>query len=188
MKNEEIILGSGDVYLMEYSGDAIPEDNVIETEANIVGNIQGGASLEYKPTDYSVMNDKNEVLKRFITEEEVTFKSGVLTWGVNTLQKLCAGGELTEDAEKHIATLKIGGRGKTGLARQLVRFVHTFDTGLKFRVTLVATASAGFTLAFAKDKETVVDAEFKAVPHDDEGTLVEIKQDLRTPVVPPVEG
>lgn len=180
MKNEEIILGSGDVYLMAYTGEEIPEDTTIEVEDNIVGNVQGGATLEYKPTDYSVVNDKNEVLKRFITEEEVTFKSGVLTWGVNTLQKLCAGAELTEDNERHIATLKIGGRGRTGLAKQLVRFVHTFDTGLKLRVTLVATASAGFTLAFAKDKETVVDAEFKAVPHDGDGTLVEIKQDLRT--------
>ena len=30
----------------------------------------------------------------------------------------------------------------------------------------------GFTLAFAKDQETVIDAEFKALAQDDDGTLI----------------
>lgn len=177
--NEEVILGSGDLFVMSYTGEAIPEDSVIEATANQIGHIQGGATLEYKPTDYSVVDDMGAVLKRFITEEEVTLKSGVLTWGVNTLAKLCPAGALTEDSSTHKSTLKIGGRGKTGISKVLARFVHTYDTGLKLRITIVATASSGFTLAFAKDKETVIDAELKAVPHDTDGTLVVIEQDTR---------
>jgi hypothetical protein len=33
-------------------------------------------------------------------------------------------------------------------------------------------------LAFAKDKETVVDAEFTAAPNDADGTLVIYKEDI----------
>lgn len=31
-------------------------------------------------------------------------------------------------------------------------------------------------MAFAKDKETVINAEFKAMPMDSEGTLIEYKE------------
>ena len=36
----------------------------------------------------------------------------------------------------------------------------------------------GISMAFAKDKETVVDAEFKAMPMDSEGTLVEYVEQI----------
>ena len=37
---------------------------------------------------------------------------------------------------------------------------------------IVGNNQAGFSLAFAKDKETVIDAEFKALAQDKEGTLI----------------
>ena len=40
-------------------------------------------------------------------------------------------------------------------------------------IVIVGQNQAGFTLAFAKDKETVIDAEFKALAQDDEGTLIQ---------------
>ena len=43
---------------------------------------------------------------------------------------------------------------------------------------MVGTNDAGLTLEFASDKETVVDAEIKAMGHDDSGTLVVIEEDL----------
>ena len=45
------------------------------------------------------------------------------------------------------------------------------------RVTVVGKNQSGFTLAFAKDKETVIDAEFKAQPHDTEGTLIKYEEE-----------
>ena len=39
---EKIVLGSGLVYITEYSG-TIPEDSVIETDENLLGLIQGRA-------------------------------------------------------------------------------------------------------------------------------------------------
>ena len=50
-------------------------------------------------------------------------------------------------------------------------------TGL-LRKTIVGNNQAGFTIAFAKDSETVIDAEFKAQPMDKEGTLILYTEDI----------
>ncbi len=170
MNINNIILGSGDLFIAEYD-DAIPEDAAFEADTNKVGRIKGGAEVSYKPSEYEVTDDKNETIMRSITKEEVTFKSGILTWFMGTLAKFCPG-VLTDDATKKESVLKIGGAKK--LKAYAIRFVHTKDTGFKLRVTLVGTAGNGFTLKFDPAKETVVDAEFKALSQTD-GTLVEIR-------------
>lgn len=168
---EQIILGSGDLYVMDYSGGTIPTDTVIETDDNLIGRIKGGASLEYKPTEYEVADDSFKVQKRFVISEETTFKSGVLTWNLEVLSKLIAAGTYTDD-EAGKRTLKFGGNGARLMKEFVIHFVHTEPDGNKFSITLVGTASNGFSLAFAPDKETVIDAEFKAKAHDANGTQV----------------
>ena len=44
------------------------------------------------------------------------------------------------------------------------------------RITIVGSNEAGLELTFAKDKETVINAEFKAQPHDKDGTLILFKE------------
>lgn len=175
MDKNSIILGSGQLYVAEYTEETgIPADEVIEAESNSMGRIQGGASLDYKPTVYEVKDDTHYVVKRFITGEDVTFKSGVLTWDMQNLERLAGACEyIADDGGK--VTLKIGGRGANGLKPYVIRFVHTNGTK-KLRVTLVGTAANGFSLAFNPDKETVIDAEFKAVSSDDKGTLVIVSE------------
>ena len=168
---EQIILGSGDLYVTDFSG-TIPEDSVIEVDENLIGRIKGGASIEYKPTEYEVADDAYKVTKRFVISEETTFKSGVLTWNLEVLSKLIAAGTYSDDAETKKRTLKFGGNGARVMKEFLVHFVHTESDGNKFTITLVGTASNGFSLAFAPDKETVIDAEFKAKAHDASGTQV----------------
>ena len=77
MNKKRFILGSGHMYLMEYTG-TIPEDSVLEVEENKIGVISGGATLEYKPTFYTVEDDLGTVKDALLTAEEVTFKSGLL--------------------------------------------------------------------------------------------------------------
>ena len=45
-------------------------------------------------------------------------------------------------------------------------------------MTIVGSNEAGFTLAFAKDKEVQIDAEFKAFPHDEDGTLIRYDEEI----------
>lgn len=62
-----VTLGSGDLYIAQYSG-AMPEDEEFETEENKIGSIKAGAELSYSPETYEVTNGYGIVLKRFITQ------------------------------------------------------------------------------------------------------------------------
>lgn len=168
---EKIVLGSGLVYITEYSG-TIPEDSVIETDENLLGLIQGGATLEYKPEFYTAEDDLGRAKKTRMTKEEATLKSGIMTWCGKTLKKLCATARVTDDNTKKRRTVKIGGTGNQDGKKYLIRFVHSDPEEGIIRVSIVGSNQAGFSLAFVKDKETVIDAEFKAQPQDNEGTLI----------------
>lgn len=173
--DEKIVLGSGTLYCMEFS-DALPENNTIEQPSNILGYIKGGASIEYVPTYYEAKDDLGKVSKVVITEEEATLKSGIMTWNGNTLAKLSNTARVTENGGKRI--VKIGGVGNDNGKKYVIHFLHEDPTDGDVRVTIVGQNQAGFTLAFVKDQETVIDAEFKAQPQDGEGTLILYTEDL----------
>ena len=174
-----ITLGSGRLYIKAYNaGDTISLKDIC-VEDNRLGHIQGGATLEYKPTTYEVKDDMNEVYRRFITAEEAKLKSGVLTWDVEALNKIVSNGRYT--STETMRMLKLGGLGARQMDMYVVVFEHvgTGDrAGKNLRVGLVGTNDSGLTMAFATDKETVVDAEFHAIGHDDAGTLVIIEEDI----------
>jgi len=172
---ERVALGSGILYVTEYTG-TIPVNAVIETEDNRLGYIQGGASVEYKPSFYEVKDDLGYVYKKILTSEEASLKSGILTWNAGKLAKLCDTGQLSESG--NIRTLKIGGIGKYTGKRYVIHFLHKDPQDGDLRVTIVGANESGFTLAFAKDKETVIDAEFKAQPADNEGTLIILQEEI----------
>jgi hypothetical protein len=171
-----VTLGSGDLYIMDFSG-SIPADTEIEKADNKIGSIKGGAELEYKPESYTVTGDNGRTYKAFITKEEVTFKSGVLTWNLEVLSKLTMGGELTtgvRDEDVNVKILNIGKNGSSSIKQVLIRFVHNLGGDKKVRVTLVGSPTSGFTLSFNPEEETVIDAEFTAISQED-GTLVKIE-------------
>lgn len=173
MTTENIVLGSGKLYIADYdAASGIPEDATLEVAANRLGLIKGGATLEYTPEEYEIRDDLYEVNKRFVISEEASFKSGILTWDVQTLNNLVAAGSYTDDSTNHVRTLKLGGNGAREMKKYVIRFVHEDGDGHKFRMTMVATASAGMTIAFNPDSESTIDAEFKAVAHGNEGTQV----------------
>lgn len=173
MDADSIVLGSGDVYVMEFSGE-LPEDTAIEVESNRLGYIQSGASIEYKPTFYEAKDDFKKKVKTIVTEEEATFKTGIFTWFGKTLEKLCSTARVTES--EGVRTVKIGGPGNNNGKSYVIHFVHKDKADGDVRVTIVGKNQSGFTLAFAQDKETVIDAEFKAEPCDDDGTLIVYKE------------
>lgn len=180
MDKESIVLGSGDLYCTEFTGTntAIPADATIETEENRLGHIKGGAEIEYAPEFYEAKDDMGKVSKVIITEEEATLKSGIMTWCGTTLEKLCQTARVTENATTNRRTVKIGGIGNANGKKYLLRFVHRDNQDGDIRVTIVGSNQAGFTIAFAKDSETVIDAEFKAQPMDSEGTLILYEEEI----------
>ncbi|AGK95408.1 hypothetical protein [Clostridium pasteurianum] len=173
---DKIVLGSGKLYISEYTDGTIPDNATLEVDANLLGLIQKGATVQYKPKFYEATDDLGLASKTMLTDEDVTLKSGVMTWCGKTLAKLCATARVTEASGKR--TIKIGGIGKQDGKKYVIRFVHEDATDGDIRVTIVGNNQAGFSLAFAKDKETVVDAEFTAAPMDNEGTKIIYEEDI----------
>lgn len=177
-----ITLGSGKLFIAEFAGNTIPDDAVLETDANHAGWISGGASLEYTPEFYEAKDDLGMVVKTITTNEEAILKSGIMTWNGDTLAKLSQTARVTETADKR--TVKIGGAGNADGKKYVIRFLHSDKVDGDVRITIVGQNQSGFTLTFSKDEATVIDAEFKALPNlDKEGTLVIFEETLKTPVV-----
>lgn len=175
---ERIILGSGKLFAMVFE-DTIPEDSVIEVEDNRVGHIKGGATLEYAPEFYIAKDDLGQVQKSRIVNEEVKLKAGIMTLNGNSIAKLAATARVDE-TKKGKRTVKIGGTANDDGKLYLIRFLHEDEADGNIRITIVGRNESGFSMAFAKDAETVVDAEFTAFPSDTEGTQIIYTEDDAT--------
>jgi len=179
--SNKIVLGSGKLYVTTATksadGYTIPADSTLETSANLLGYIQGGATLEYTPEFYEAKDDLGYVSKKYLTNEEVLLKSGIMTWNADTLAKLTTTASTVETTPATSSangkkTVKIGGIGRFSNQQYVIRFVYSDAVDGDIRITVVGSNEAGFEMAFAKDAETVINAEFKAVPNDADGTLV----------------
>lgn len=180
--SNKIVLGSGKLYVAEATaasggGYTIPADASLETANNLIGYIQGGATLEYTPEFYEAKDDLGYVSKKMLTSEEAVLKSGVMTWNGETLAKLCSTATTTTDTSSHTRTVKIGGVSNYDGKNYVIRFLHEDEVDGDIRITIVGSNESGFEMAFAKDAETVINAEFKAVPNDTNGTLIIYKEE-----------
>lgn len=177
--SENIILGSGDLFIVEYSG-TIPEDTTIEADDNRAGNIKGGATLEYSTDSKTVEDDKGRVKKTILTSETVTLKTGLITWAKRWIQALVQTARIDETTKAGHRIFKIGGLSNNQKKKYLYRFVHTRDDGRKLRVTVTGKNTGTLSLAFDPEKETTVDGEITADTIDKEGTLVIVDDELVT--------
>lgn len=172
---DTIYLGSGDLMIKEYT-DVMPAHIDFDPETDLLGRIQGGATLEYKGTWYDAKDDSGKAIKTIITDEEATLKSGVITWNGKTLTQLCSTARVTET--EGIRTVKIGGVGNHNGKSYALCFHHTDKVDGDVWLVIRGVNKAGFSLAFAKDKETVIDAEFMCLPQDEEGTLIQYIEEI----------
>lgn len=179
-KTETIRLGSGKLYAIEFTGKT-PDKKDVCKEGNLVGYIQGGATLDYKPSYYTAKDDLGYVEKTILTEEEATLKTGVMTFNANKLKMLCATGRVEDSTDGKTRTLKIGGVGNADGKKYAICFHHEDKNDGDIWIIIVGQNQNGFSLAFAKDKETVVDAEFKAFVQDNEGTLIQYIEEIKLP-------
>lgn len=172
---ENITLGSGKIYVAEYT-DTMPTVDTLCVDENLLGYIKGGASLEYTQDTYEEKDDLGFVSKIITTSEEAVLKCGLLTWNGETLTKLVSRGKSTESAGKR--TTKIGGAGNSNDKNYVICFFHEDAVDGNLWVLIKGKNTAGFTLTFAVDEGTVVEPEFKAMPHDTEGTLIELIEEI----------
>ena len=172
---ENITLGSGKLYLAAFT-DTMPTVDTLCVEDNLLGYIKGGAELTYTEETYEEKDDLGLVSKIVTTSEEAILKCGVVTWNGETLKKLvdrCA--SVTEGGKR---VTKIGGAGNAQGGYYAICFAHEDKTDGNLWVLIKGRNTAGLTLTFAADSGTVMEPEFKALPHDDDGTLIELIEEV----------
>ena len=180
-ETERIILGSGNVHMKLFDGN-LPSVDEICTDENQISYIQGGATIEYKPSYYTAKDDTRKIQKTVITDEEATMKSGLMTFCGNTLEKICDTARVSyaekTSTKKKRRIVKVCGGNNQGRKKYVICFHHEDPVDGDIWVMIVGNNQAGFSLAFANDKETVVDAEFTALPQDKEGTLIHYEEEV----------
>lgn len=170
-----ITLGSGKVYLTPFA-DSMPTVETLCVDDNLLGYIKGGASMEYAQETYEEKDDLGFVSKIITTSEEAILKCGLITWNGNTLKKLIDRCGVTEASDKR--TTKIGGAGNAQGGYYAIGFMHEDKTDGNLWVLIKGTNTAGVTLTFATEEGTLLEPEFKALPHDDKGTLIELIEEI----------
>lgn len=166
---DKITLGSGKAYIMEYDG-TMPEVTAICVDDNELGKIQGGAELTYTTETHEEKDDLGTVAKVVITAEEAILKLGLITFNGETLAKLADRCKVTEAAGKR--TLHIGGAGNAQGKEWVVCFHHEDKVDGDIWVLVRGANQAGLTLTYAVDAGTKIEPEFKALPQDNDGTLI----------------
>lgn len=175
---DNITLGSGKVYIVEYTGTTVPAHTTICTEANLLGYIKGGAELSYTAEHYEERDDLGYVSKIITTSEEAILKLGLLTWNGKTLEQLVERCKSTEASG--IRTTLIGGAGNAQGKEWAVCFAHEDEQGGNLWVIIRGRNTAGITLTFAADAGAVIEPEFKALPQDTNGTLITMIEEIGT--------
>lgn len=172
-----ITIGSALPYIMPYT-DTIPTVEEVCVEENLLGYIKSGAALAYTEETYEEQDDLGRVSKIITTDEEALLKMGLITWNGTTLSNLIDRCKVVEEAGKRIT--KIGGVGNTQGKYYVVCLHHIDKKDGDLWVMLVGRNTAGATLTLAKDEGTLVEPEFKAMPHDEDGTLVQLIEEIPT--------
>ena len=169
MASNDITLGSGRIYIVEYTGDTIPADNVIETEANQFGYTKGGATLSYE-TEYTEIEDDNgDVKESFLSTDSATFKCGAFMGQPTDIVKICPTAKST--TTNGVTTVKIGGVSNDDNKKYVVRFKHKTE---ELRVTIIGKNTDGFELAFSADDAVTLEPTFTCSAMEG-GVLAEIK-------------
>jgi hypothetical protein len=177
---DPITLGSGKLYFQEYT-DTVPAFDAVKAlcvAENRLALIKGGAALEYSQETYEEKDDLGLASKVITVKEEVKLKCGLLTWTGNTIGVLVDNSTVTEAAG--VRTTKIGGAGNKKGKYYVLVFHHEDPTDGDLWVVLVGRNSAGLALTFASESGSVLEAEFTAKPHDDDGTLVAVYEERDT--------
>ena len=165
----DITLGSGRIYIVEYTSDTIPADNVIETAANQFGYTKGGATLSYQTEYTDIEDDNGDVKESFLKTDKATFKCGAFMGKATDIVKICP--TATSTTANGVTTVKIGGVSNDNNKKYIVRFKHKTDD---LRVTIVGKNTDGFELSFSADDAVTLEPTFTCSAMAG-GVLAEIK-------------
>ena len=176
---DTITVGTATAYIMVVE-DTMPTQDDLFKEENRVGYSEGGAAVTYTEETSEIKDDLGRVSKVVTVDEEALVKLGLITWNGEALQKLIDRCTVVEADGKR--TLKIGGSGNTQGKYYALGLHHEDKADGDIWVIIKGRNTTGVTLTFAKDAGVKLEPEFRAVPHDEDGTLIEYIEETGTTV------
>ena len=174
MKQEinRIALGSVDIYMIEFNGTSvadIPSNEIIETDANLIGRTKDGGEVTYTTDFYSTKSDDGKAARSEMTGDSATISFGLITWNGDTITKIVPTASATITGTNR-RTL-IGGVANRDDKVYLVRAVHKDKVKGDVRYTIIGKNVSGFSAAYKPGQDNVVTPTITAEPFDD-GRLV----------------
>lgn len=176
--NDIITVGSCDAYIKEFDGE-VPETEAICVEANRLGWVKSGATIEYTQSSTTYRDDLGKKTKTVMSEDGATVALGLITWNGETLEKLASTARVTAVGSKR--TVKIGGIANDNGKSYALCLHHKDKADGDCWYRIVGKNTAGFSLAHKQDAETTVNPTFTAEAMDDEGTLIIFDEEIVTP-------
>lgn len=178
---EQVIMGAGRWYLKPYTAGEDLDLAAVAVEENLLGYTQGGATVSYTPTTYTIEDDIGMVKRTFMTTAAAMMRTGLLTFDIRSLAALLSVGQLTQSTDGKKNVLKLGG-GRAELKRFMVVFEYEKDKekSLYLRVGMIATNTAAMEFAFTKEKETVPDIEFTGGTNGKDDTVLVFEEDIES--------
>lgn len=179
MKKEinRIAIGSVDIYMQEWMGTSvndIPKDDVIETEANLIGRTKDGGEITYTTTFYSVKSDDGKAGRNEMVDDSASVSFGLITWNGDTITKIIptAASSTSEGKRRTL----IGGVANKNDKIYLIRAVHKDKEKGDVRYTIIGKSVNGFAAAYKPGQETTITPNVSAEPFDD-GRLIVLDED-----------
>lgn len=170
-----ITIGSATPYFMPYA-DTIPTLDEICVPENRLGYIKSGAAVTYTEEPHEEKDDLGYVSKIITLREEARVKLGLITWNGATLQNLIDRCSVSIEDGKRVT--KIGGAGNAQGKYYVLCLHHVDKQDGDLWVMIVGRNTAGAVLTLATDNGTLVEPEFLAIPHDEDGTLIRLYEEI----------
>jgi len=175
---DDIILGSGHVYILEQNNTNKLTGNMTNAQlreyigtyavsGNLAGHVKNGATLNYTATKYTEKDDFSEITKTITTDESLNLAFGFIDYKTGLMDELVDNAETTVGVSDE--AIKVGGLGNDKGKKYIVIFAHEDAADTDTYVILTGTNTANLAAAFATGAGTMFNAQFEAEPIDGTG-------------------
>ena len=170
-ESDPIILGSGELYILEADKIVDPTKLTTDEEEKLIniGAIESGCTINISTEKKDVETGNRGIVARWVVKREVKLTTGVMTWVMENVAKYLLGAdyEETKDADENIIQTKmtVGVKDSKPI---YIRFIHNKRTGGQLIVNIYkATFDGDLSFVFDKDNPTSINYEFLAMPDKD---------------------
>ena len=77
-EKQQVIMGAGEWFVKAYTEGEV-DCEAICVDENYAGETQGGATVEYTPSTYTIEDDNGKLRRTFMVDADATMKTGLLT-------------------------------------------------------------------------------------------------------------